>query len=486
MLFAQNVIIENADELGGTPEERILEGNVRLRQDTITLLCGRAVLTGAGSFTAEGGTLTLFGQSGRIRAARLRYDPTLRRLTYEGSVIADFPPARLQAPRLHYDREVDIVWYEGGGIFSDTTGEIHSEKATYDTRSEVATFAGQVRLFRESTQAATDTLIYEVQQAFARFPRFVQVWDTVRRDTLTAFSAAWNRHTGEVFLYEKAHYRDTARLVWAAGAYYAAEQDSGWAACDVRYQDRQGSIFGWADSAGWQRDSLILRDNAALMYIENETTDTTFLQASTIHAAGGRAYAFGQAELMRPPYYARSETLWYDTLADVAHLRGQAWLTDSLMQLYAYRIELLLRGKKPDFAFATGQVGFIWIAEPRLDFYHQVSSDSAVAMWDTNGILEKAYFWGGTQVVYYLSEGKKWRGVHYAQVQHLYAEMDSTQKPLYVRLIEKPRGVYYPIHKVMEAPLWIRGLRWMPAEEQPYFPFRLKEKEASLPAASEE
>lgn len=477
-LWAQTVEIENAEELGGTPERRVLRGNVRLRQDTILLLCAEAEVTEQGSFSARGGVITYIGNSGQIKAALLTYDPESRRLTYDGGVQADFPPARLKARRLHYDRTTEVVWYEGGGTFSDTTGEIRSDRGQYDTRTDVATFSGKVQLYRTTTQARTDSLIYESWRYYAIFPQRIVAWDTVRRDTLIAEKAEWNRQTGEIFLRQKAHYRDTTRLIWAEEAYYHAELDSGQALCSVHFRDRKRETFAWADTAYWIGDSLRLHGNAALLFIQ--PPESTFLQSHILHTAPNRAYAIQNAELLHPPYLARSETLWYDTLLRVAYLHGKAWVTDSLMQLYAERISIFLKEKRPDSAYAAGEVKFLNQADSFLGFYHQATSDSAVAFWDSTGRLQKVHFVGRVQVLYYQSADRQWKGVHHAYAQQLYAELDSLQQPAYVRLEGKPHGTFYPIAPLIEAPLWIVGVKWLPPERQPTWPFSQRRSQPYL------
>lgn len=467
-LQAQTVEIESADELGGTSERRILRGNVRLRQDTILLQCEEAQITERGDFTASGGVITYVGSSGQIRAAHLFYDPVMRRLTYEGNVQADFPPARLRAPRLHYDRLTEVIWYEGGGTFRDTTGEIQSVRGAYDTRSDVATFAGQVRIYRRTAQAHTDTLIYESWRSYAIFPASVIAWDTLRRDTLSAHRAEWDRRSGEIFLREAAQYRDTAHILRAVAAYYHPDRDSGYAYCDVRYRDRKERYFAWSDTARWASESLSLHSNASVLLVD--TTDTTFIQAEHLRLQGTQLRANGLAELLRLPYRSRSDTMLYDTLKQIAHLWGRAWLTDNAMQIYAERISIYFRGRHPDSAHAAGQVQFLNEADSLLGFYHQVTGDSATARWDTGGTLREIRFLGKVQLLYYQSDERKWTGAHYARAERLYVQLDSLQQPVYVRLEESPEGTFYGMASAVEAPLWLRGLYWMPPSQQPMWP----------------
>ncbi|MCX7652001.1 MAG: hypothetical protein N2200_03935 [Bacteroidia bacterium] len=469
--YAQVVEIENADELGGVPERRILRGHVRLRQDTLTLLCQEAVLTSDGSFTASGGVQTIFGLSGQITAATLRYDPSVRRLTYEGDVLANFPPSQLRAPLLHYDRNTETAWYEKGGILRDTTGEIHSWNGSYDTRTDIATFSGQVHVFRGTTQAHADTLIYDTRRYYATFPVPVVIRDAQRKDTLTAEFMEWNRLTGEVFLKKRATYRDTSYILSASEVYFASEQDSAIGFCDVRFRDRRGQTFAWADTAVWKNESIHLHTNASILYISAKS-ETTFVQGEHLWTQGDSLYATGKAELISHLLRARSDTLWYDTLNHILRMHGHAWLTDSIIQLYADKVFLRLSGRKADSARVAGNAQFLSVADTFLGFFHQIVSDSAYAKWDTSGLLREISFIGKVQVVYYQSENTQWRGAHYARANKLYIQLDSLQKPAYVRLEEKPNGMVFPMKEVLSAPLWIKGVFWLPPDRQPKSPFR--------------
>ncbi|MCS7298108.1 MAG: OstA-like protein [Bacteroidia bacterium] len=467
--YSQKVEIEYAEELGGVPERRILRGAVRLRQDSILLLCQQAILTEDGGFIGEGSTMTLIGRIGQIKAQRLRYDPQQRRLTYEGDVQADFPPVSLRVPQLHYDRESALIWYEGGGTLTDTAGEIYSERGQYDTQANLATFAGNVRVKKGTIHARTDSLIYQSDIYYAISPTFIEVWDEETGDTLSASQSEWNRLTSELFLKGKVFYRNREGALRAAWAYHDMKRDSGHAACEVRYADRKGSEFGWGDSACWLQDAFSFWSNAAFLSVGKQ--DSTFLQADRVHWAEGLLSAIGQAEFMRPPLLSRSDTLRYDTLARLAFLSGHAWITSQTIQLYADRIYLRLSENGIDSASAIGNVRLIAVADSLLEFYHQIQGDSAIAIGGSDGTLRRLRFMQNLQILYYQSEEERWQGAHHIYAGHVYLEIDSLQRPLYVRVEGRPRGTFYPVHKLVEAPLWIRGFEWMSPHLQPSWPF---------------
>ncbi|MEN3040419.1 MAG: OstA-like protein [Bacteroidia bacterium] len=467
--WAQKVHVENADEVGGTPERRVLRGNVVFRQDTLLLHCQEAVITSDGSFTASGGVQTFFGGSGKISAASLRYDPSLRRLTYEGEVQGDFPPSRLRASRLHYDRNSEVAWYDQGGILQDTTGEIHSQYGSYDTRTDIATFSGRVRVYKGTAQAIADTLIYDSRHYYATFPVPVTIYDTQRKDTLVASQMEWNRLTGETFAKVRTIYRDTAHIISAMEGYFAPDQDSAAAFCDIHFKERRGRIYAWADTAIWVKDSLHLHTNASVLLSDPETT---FVQAEHLWTQGYILHAAGQVELFYLTLKARSDTLKYDTLNHITELHGHAWLADSAAQVYADKIFLYFNEKKKiDSAYASGSVHFVSMADSFLGFFHQIVSDFAYAKWDTTGILREISFLGRVQAVYYQSENKEWRGVHYLRAGKLYIRLDSLQQPYYIRSEEKPQGVVFPTRRALEAPIWIKGVYWIPEDKQPKVPF---------------
>ena len=469
LVWAQTVFIENADELGGTPEERVLRGNVRLRQDTLTLLCAEAILRADGSFFARGKTQTIIGQSGTITADELRYEPQKRLLSYLGSVRAEFPPATFESPSLFYDRNAETVFYTEGGTLRDTTGTIQSRWGKYHVPTETAYFAGNVRLRRQSYIALTDSLTYETHLYKATFPLPVLFLDSTRLDTLYARRAQWYRLTQEVFGYDSIAYWDTLHFLKAQAAYLHASQDSGRASCEVYYARKDKRVWAWGDSAQWFRDTLHLWENAALFW--RDSAQKAFLQSQHLYASDSLLWAAGQVELLQFPLLARSDTLLYDTTRKTLYLRGSAWLADTSTQLWADNIQLHLQGKNPDSAWAAGNVRLLLQADTLLHFFHQVRSDSAVAAWDSSGKLHTLRFRKAVQVVYYQSGDKGWQGAHHAKGAELWIVMDSTQQPTYARLSENPQGVYYPLKSFLDRPLWLPKSRWLWPSERPRWPF---------------
>lgn len=462
------VLIENADELGGTPERRILRGNVQLRQDTLLLLCAEAILTTEGAFTAQGGTQTVVGKSGVIHSATLRYDPHQRRLLYEGGVRANFPPTTFEAPKLIYDRSTETLWYEGGGNLRDTTGIILSERGFYFVPQDLATFGGNVRVYRETYQAHSDSLLYDTRQYIAQFPLPFYAYDTLRKDTLYAKRATWHRGTGEIFLHDSSRFWNAEYQITARDAYYHAIRDSGVALCDVRYEEPHSKRWAWADTAYWWQDTLSLRGNASFLW---GTSPPLFLQSSHMTAYKHQFEGIGQAEMIQFPLLVRSDTLRYDTLTRTAQLRGRGWVADTAFQVWADWMRIRFRAGRPDSAWARGQVGLLARADTFLQFFHQVRADSAEAAWDTLGLLSRLRFAGQVQVVYYQEEGKKWRGAHYVRSTHAYAELDSLQRPRYLRFWERPKGTFWSAEEVVDRPLWIQGMRWLGTAERPRWPF---------------
>jgi lipopolysaccharide export system protein LptA len=472
LLWAQAVFIENADELGGTPEERVLRGNVRLRQDTLILLCAEARLREDGSFSARGKTQTIIGQSGTITAEELHYAPQKRLLSYLGSVRAEFPPATFQSPSLFYDRTTEVVFYTEGGTLRDTTGTIQSRWGKYQVPTETAYFSGKVRLQREGYIALTDSLIYETHAYKATFPLPVYFLDTARSDTLYARRAQWYRLTQEIYGYDSVAYWDTLHFLKAQAAYLHAGCDSGSASCEVHYTRKDKRVWAWGDSAQWFRDTLHLWENAALFW--RDSAEKAFLQSYHLYAKDSVLWATGLVELLQPPLWARSDTLLYDTTQKTIHLRGSAWLGDTTTQLWADNIRLHLQGKNPDSAWAAGNVRLLLQADTALHFFHQVRSDSAVAAWDSSGKLHTLQFRKAVQVLYYQAGEKGWQGAHHVTGTALWLRMDSTQSPAYARISEHPQGVYYPLQSFLDRPLWLPKSRWLWPSERPRWPFPQK------------
>ncbi len=469
---AQTVLIENADELSGTDEVRHLRGNVILRQDTIQLLCSEADLYQDNTFHARGGVRTLIGQSGTITAERLSYDPTARRLTYEGQVTATFGTTVLRTQRLTYDRHSETASYTEGGSLTDTNGTIYSVHATYSIPTETAIFIQNVRLDHPPYKALTDSLVYHTDRALVIFPRPFTLYNTSEPETLLAHGGQWDRQTGHLTLHPDVQWRTTEIFLRAEYAFYDQRADTGFAACDVMYQSRQGRGWGIADSAFWHPDTLTLKENiAAFLFTER---DTAFVQSYTAFLISPRLYLIGEATFLRPPLSATADTILYDTLAQSLFLLGHAWLSSHPYQLFARAVHLKLRDATPDSLFAEGSVHTISEADSFLRFYNQVRSDSLVAWWDsTLEAFSPVQYLYNLHAIYYQSEGPHYQGAHeILQAQSLFVRLGPNRQPTYLRLERRPQGRFIPIRDLLKNPLFLPTFQWRPSSARPRWPIQ--------------
>lgn len=469
---AQTVLIENAEELSGTDEVRHLRGNVILRQDTIQLLCGEADLYQDNTFHARGGVRTVIGQSGTITAERLSYDPTARRLTYEGQVTATFGTTILRTQRLTYDRQSETASYTEGGSLTDTNGTIYSVHATYSIPTELATFTRNVRLDHPPYKVFTDSLTYHTDKALAIFPRPLTLYNTSEPETLLAHGGQWERQAGRLTLYPHVQWRTSEIFLKADYAFYDQQADTGFAACDVIYQSRQGRGWGMADSAFWHPDTLTLKENIAAFLFTKR--DTAFVQSHTAFLVSPRLYLIGEATFLRPPLSAAADTILYDTLAHSLLLLGQAWLYSYPYQLFARAVHLVLRDDTPDSLWAAGNVHTISEADSFLRFYQQVRSDSLMARWDsTLEAFSPVWYRHNLRAIYYQSDGPHYQGAHeILQAQSLFVSLGPNRQPTYLRLESRPQGRFIPIKDLLKNPLFLPSFQWRPPSSRPQWPIQ--------------
>ncbi len=467
---AQTVEIIQADELSGNDQVRYLKGNVLLQQDTIRLSCAEAEIRVGGYFQARGGTVTYIGQSGRIQAAQLTYDPTTAQLHYQNQVVATFGPTTLRTNDLFYDRRTETASYTGGGSLSDTSGTIFSRQASYHVASGLATFSQAVRLHHQSYIAQTETLVYATNTQIATFPQAVFVYDTSRAETLIAGEAVWERTAQRILLRHRVRYLTPNEKLWADYLAYDEAQDTGWAACDLRYQHRRRQDWLVADSAQWSPDTLYLRSNVAGFLFGER--DTVFVAGQVgLIPAQGPLYLWDQALLCQPPLLTAADMIIYDTVAQRLYLKGQAWVGIEAYQLFAGQVELHLSNRKPDSLLAQGAVHVISLADSLLGFYQQVRAHRAEAAWDsTTQTFQKLRFLDEVEAIYYQADGPHWQGAHAIRAGILYLETDSTSRPAYLRLERRPAGHFVPIKNLLRRPLFLPTFQWRLPHQRPQWP----------------
>ncbi len=469
---AQTVLIENAEELSGTDEVRYLRGAVRLRQDTIQLLCDEADLYKDNTFYARGAVRTFIGQGGTISADRLSYDASARRLTYEGRVMAAFGTTTLRTQRLTYDRQTETATYTEGGSLTDTNGTIQSLYATYHIPTSVTTFTQKVRLDHPPYQAFTDTLIYNTDRAVAIFPRPFILYNATKPETLLADRGHWERYEGVITLHDHVQWRTSEIFLRADHALYNQKADTGLATCNVLYQSRTGRGWGIADSAFWHPDTLTLKANAAAFVFTER--DTVFVQSHLALLAAPRLYLIGEATFLRLPLSGSADTIVYDSLTRNLFLTGHAWLHSYPYQLFAQAVRVTLVGSTPDSLFAAGAVHTISQVDTFLGFYQQLRSDSLISRWDsTLDAFNPIQYLHKVRAIYYQSDGPHYQGAHdILQAQSLLIALGPNRQPSYLRLQGHPQGRFIPIKMLLRQPLFLTSFQWRPHSEQPHWPIQ--------------
>lgn len=469
---SQTVEILQADELNGNDQVRYLKGHVLLKQDSIQLSCAQAQIQVNGFFQAGGGTITYIGESGRIQATQLTYDPTTSQLHYQNQVLATFGAITLRTNDLFYDRRIETAFYRGGGSLSDTSGTIYSEQAFYHVPTGVATFSGAVRLAHQTYLAQTDTLVYATSTQIATFPKAVWVYNPPQAETLLAGEAIWERAAQRLFLSARVHYATPSKKLWADYLTYDIAQDSGQAACNLLYQHRQRADWLIADSAQWQRDTLLLKANVAGFLFGQK--DTAFLAADlALIPREGPFYLINEARLCQPSLAALADTILYDTNAQHLYLQGHAWLGTNPYQLFADKVKIQLKAQRPDSLLAEGNVRVLSSADSFLAFYQQVHSQQAEAAWDsTSQTFREIRFTGSVQAIYYQAEGPHWQGAHNLTASSLYLQVDSASRPLYLRAEGQPKGRFVPIKYLLRKPLFLSAFAWKYPTQRPQWPIQ--------------
>ena len=162
----QQVEIVNADSLArtstaGDRRERVLAGNVRLRQGTMRLRADRATQRpGAGEIIFTGDVL-IIDEGDSLWADRARYDSRRKvgratgevRVSSGGEVLLAGPVGRyfFEEERALFPRRVTLI---------DSARVLKSRGGEYFSRPERAEFYRQVRVFSDSTYLEADSVTY--------------------------------------------------------------------------------------------------------------------------------------------------------------------------------------------------------------------------------------------------------------------------------------------------------------------------------------
>lgn len=215
LIHASEVVVET-DSINGTV--RRLAGDVRLRQDTISMRSQRATHYVDQGEVYLDGTVRIIAGDDTLDAQRVTYDADLKIATANGNVRISDGESVLTAPSAtYYSREKRAVFYEGGTILhedaeltapsgeydtdrkfailegpvqlKDSTSVLTAAHGTYDAHTERADFSGDVRLSQDDMRLEADSVSHlrtdEISRAFGRvvLERLGEAEEDVETDT---------------------------------------------------------------------------------------------------------------------------------------------------------------------------------------------------------------------------------------------------------------------------------------------------------------
>ena len=465
----QRIEILNADEWtfdeAYAPGTQRLKGDVRFKHEGALMTCDSAWIRSDQSVDAYGSIHIRQGDTLLIQSDRLSYSGKQRIAQLQGNVHLSDPATDLTTEHLTYDLGRKVASYTGGGtiisrkdqntltsgngsyltgahmfIFSRNVRLDHPDRTItadtlhYTTTSGVASFHGPTEIVQDSTRILCTLGSYDTRQGFARFRERTRILtqgqevqgDSIHYDRNTGIGLAW----GEVAII------DTANALSVTG-------DQG------RFNERTEAtmITGHAEmSMGMGADTLFLHG------------DSLFAAVDSLKKR--RITAYQGVRFYKRDLQGVCDTLIYAEADSMIHLYGSPFLWSRSDQINGKRMRIAMRDGRihrlyvDQDAFMISQVDSI--------HFDQVTGTQMTGYF-TNDELDRLIAEGNSRTVYFVRETtdgeERIIGVNRADCSKIEV-LVSEQEIQAISFLTRPDAVMYPLEKVPEEELVLRGFRW--------------------------
>lgn len=320
------VEVEYSDVLRGTmidgTFQRVLEGNVRLRQDEVHMFADRATLfrnyvNAAGNIAiSQHDTLWVYADS-------LRYIGDTRMAYFYDDVVLVDGTRQLFTDLLEYDLNERVGIYRQGALLTNMESRLRSRRGRYLAGPGIAYFTDSVVLTHPDFMLWTDSLDYysEEQRAVFRGPTIIL------QDSAYIYA-------------ENGYYLMDDKYAWFSGNVRLDQGEEYGEAHELRYDGNLDLMWLIGEAEVWDGRRRIYGDTILYNRREGtyatagrstivEGTRTIFADDAEYRSAESLSILYGRVEIIDEDFYLSADTIYYYNEADSGAAYGNVYFSDT-------------------------------------------------------------------------------------------------------------------------------------------------------------
>ncbi len=441
-------------------------GNVRFQHENTRVICDSAYHNPEENWFNAFGSVRIVQGKTTITGETLYYDgkTSLGKITGKEVRLVD-DETTLTTQTLFFNSKTNVAYYTTPGTITTKNSKLNSQRGYFNRASNMLSFAGSVVMEDPDGTIYTDSLTYNTNSELANFFGPTHIFN---KDNFAYCEKGWyNKKIDQANLQQNAYILNKSNKIFGDNIFYDKAKKYARALGNVVLIDTANRAYIYGQKANYWQESeqAEIADNPYLMLVDN--TDSLFLKADQmllisrkLNTKSDSTYrllkALGNVKFYRNDVQGLCDSMIYNTRDSVIDMYVNPILWNDVNQMSADHIKILSRSNKisqMDFA------GNAFIASHEEgNFYNQIKGKTITAMF-TDGKVEKIEVSGNGQAVYFVRDANMLTLANRSESAKIYITVRNN-KVSRVNFREKPSSNLYPIEKVEQEDVMLKGFKW--------------------------
>lgn len=462
----QQIQIMGADALkfDTTYNARKLVGNVKLRQDEVTMQCDSALFYNTINAVDAFGRVFIYDNLTQVRADSLKYDGNNKIAILTGNVRVTQDSATLETTKLIYDSQKKYAAYYNGGTIVARNMTVTSRRGYYFNIIKKAHFKGDVIVQSPDYHLIADTMQYDTEREISYFTGPTVI--TMRNEVIECESGTHNAKSDISSFGKNTRLRSGTQKIVTDSLFYNNNTGLGNCYHSFRWTDTTMNAILTGRRAAFQREQqkVTATDSALLIYLVDR--DSLFLHADTLKSHKDTVgdftefFAFHHVRIYKSNLQGVCDSLSFSFKDSTIRMYEQPILWSEENQLTGDTVALLLRHERIH-RVELFPNGFI-INRAHQELYNQIKGRHIFGYF-TKGRLDKMLVEGNGESIYYgTDENDAFIGANQAACSNMWIYMKNEQVNR-IAFLTKPDATFYPIQHITPSQFYLKGFLWKEA-----------------------
>lgn len=391
----------------------------------------------------------------------------------------------LESPFVNYKLKDEIFYYFGGGVINSDGTIIESESGTHYEKEGKVYLKNRVQAYNKSYLATADSANYDKNAKVMTVLGNTTIWH--KDGILTAKRGTFHESTKTFRLFENSYSISKERQAWADSIVYDKKRELLYLGKNICILDTANHSALLAEYAFVDRNkeyAFATKNPVGVTFQPKE--DTLFFRADTLKVYNVRnkkvttkdslvrvAKALRNVRYYRNDLQGTADSLSYSTRDSVMYMYGFPIIWNEQNQITADSISVFTKNKKVDRAELV--LNSFIVQKETEKYFNQIKGRSMTVFFNDKNKISKVDVKGNGQTIYYVKDSTEIEGVNLATSSNIRINLDEGKVSTMVFKV-KPESNIFPLGKVEESQLKLKGFKWTP-DNRPMSRFEITKKQ---------